>query len=101
MLGKNLKFYSNKNKYENFKYVINNPLTFASSNWVPYRSFLIKKYKYDIAIDLGSTTTDIIPNKTFIKIGRIDFERINIGTFLYFGVESNPLSMLLVYINFF
>lgn len=99
LLGKNLKFYSNKNKYENFKHVINNPLTFASSNWVPYRSFLIKKYKYDIAIDLGSTTTDIIPNKTFIKIGSSDFERINMGTLLYFGVERTPLSMLLDNIN--
>ena len=99
LLGKNLKFYSHKNKYENFKYVINNPLMFASSNWIPYRSFLIKKYKYDIAMDLGSTTTDIIPNKTYKKIGISDFERINMGTLLYFGVERTPLSMLFNNVN--
>ena len=69
------------------------PLDFAANNWLASALYLASQYQDAVLLDVGSTTTDIIP----IRAGRVaargltDTERLINGELVYTGVlRANP-----------
>lgn len=69
------------------------PLDFAATNWLASALFVADKHRDCILVDVGSTTTDIIP----IRHGRVmargytDLSRLTSGELVYTGVQrTNP-----------
>jgi probable H4MPT-linked C1 transfer pathway protein len=76
------------NGLKDFKYVKNNPLDAAAANWIA-TSHMISKISSDcIFMDMGTTTTDIIPIKNSIESarGHSDLERLCSGELVYTGM---------------
>jgi len=73
-----------------------NPLMIASANWVATSWYLGKKFGTGILVDIGSTTTDIIP----VKDGRIliekrsDLDRLQNNELLYAGVLRTNIATI-------
>lgn len=69
------------------------PVRFAATNWLASAQFVAKKNRDCILVDVGSTTTDIIP----IRDGRVnvkgvtDMARLSSGELVYTGtLRTNP-----------
>jgi probable H4MPT-linked C1 transfer pathway protein len=77
-----------------------NPLAAAAANWLAL-AFLAGRstsaYPSALLIDIGSTTTDIIPLRSGRPVprGRTDPERLRRGELVYTGVRRTPLCALL------
>jgi|TARA_B100001964_G_scaffold244384_1_gene325662 hypothetical protein len=71
---------------------ISDPLELGASNWIASKYYVEKKYTKGILLDVGSTTSDIIPFGTEIKIGKKDLERLINGQLVYTGFLRTPLS---------
>ncbi len=75
------------------------PLQTAAANWLALATFAGRFAPHGCAvlIDIGSTTTDIIPllDGTPIPFGRTDPERLRSGELVYTGVRRTPLCALL------
>jgi len=72
------------------------PDEFAATNWVAAAQEVARLFGEGIWMDVGSTTTDIIPFKDGIPcpVGRTDTERLQSGELVYTGViRSNPNTM--------
>lgn len=72
------------------------PLDFAAANWVASASWTARKYCNGILIDVGSTTTDIIPvlrGKVCAR-GRSDMERLMSGELVYTGALRTNLAAI-------
>ncbi len=65
-----------------------NWLTVAASNWVATAAFLGKKIPNAILIDIGSTTTDLIPifESKVVSQGKNDLERLISNELIYSGL---------------
>ncbi len=63
------------------------PLAVAAANWVATGWLISKLYKNCIIIDVGSTTTSIIPinNGTIAAQGKTDLEKLILGELVYTG----------------
>ena len=70
--------------YEGVK---NNPLALAAANWIATAPLAAHIYPDCVLIDIGSTTTDIIPIKNGKECarGRTDLERLGTGELVYTG----------------
>ena len=80
----------------NLKPHIDNPENFAASNWVASCRYLLEEgYRNFLFIDMGSTTTDIIPVTSKINAGKTDFERLKRKELIYFGVLRTPVFYVL------
>ncbi|MBU2602300.1 MAG: H4MPT-linked C1 transfer pathway protein [Actinobacteria bacterium] len=69
------------------------PLDFAATNWVASALFVAERHPECIMIDVGSTTTDIIPIRggRIVAEGRTDPSRLTTGELIYTGVlRTNP-----------
>lgn len=69
------------------------PLLCAASNWLASAQFLASVYPNCLLIDIGSTTTDIIPiqHGKVISQGRTDPQRLISGELVYSGIlRTNP-----------
>ena len=69
------------------------PLDFAATNWLASALFVADMYRDCILIDVGSTTTDIIPIRhgRVIAKGFTDLSRLVSGELVYTGVQrTNP-----------
>jgi probable H4MPT-linked C1 transfer pathway protein len=77
------------------------PLQVAAANWLALATFvgLLAAEGPAILIDIGSTTTDIIPLQDGKPVpkGRTDPERLLSGELVYAGVRRTPLCTLLRY----
>jgi probable H4MPT-linked C1 transfer pathway protein len=75
------------------------PLQTASANWLALATFAGRYVPYGPAllIDVGSTTTDIVPllEGKPVPQGRIDPERLRCGELVYTGVRRTPLCAVL------
>lgn len=71
---------------------IRDPLQLASANWVASKHYLEKKFSKGILLDVGSTTTDILPFGCGVKPGRTDLERLQKGQLVYTGFLRTPVS---------
>lgn len=73
---------------------IKDPVHLAATNWLATALFLGKRYKNGLLIDIGSTTTDIIPLRDgkVAAQGRTDMGRLVTGELVYTGVLRTPIS---------
>ncbi len=64
-----------------------NPLKIAAANWIATAQIATKISENCIFMDIGSTTTDIIPIKNGLECakGQSDFERLATGELVYTG----------------
>jgi probable H4MPT-linked C1 transfer pathway protein len=72
------------------------PLLVAASNWTATASFVATLVTDAILIDVGTTTTDIIPisGGRVVAIGRTDPERLLSGELLYLGAVRTPVEAI-------
>lgn len=65
-----------------------NPIQVAASNWAATAKYIGEMYNNCILIDVGSTTTDIIPilNQKPVSYGKNDTDRLLSGELVYTGV---------------
>lgn len=72
------------------------PLRVAAANWMATASWLARTHRDALLVDVGSTTTDIIP----IAVGRVvaeghtDPDRLASGELLYSGALRTPVEAL-------
>ena len=72
------------------------PLSFAATNWLASSTLIAEQYKDAIFVDIGSTTTDVIPIVGGdIKAKRTDLERLKTGELIYSGVLRTNIAALL------
>lgn len=65
----------------------------ASANWHATACFTARRIKQGILIDIGSTTTDIIPFAAgkLLNIADTDYERLRSGELVYTGIVRTPV----------
>ena len=69
----------------------------AATNWYASAMFLGSRYSNAILLDIGSTTTDIIPihNRKVVAQGRTDLERLATSELVYTGLlRTNVIAIL-------
>lgn len=69
------------------------PMDFAASNWLASGLYVPRRHSDCILVDVGSTTTDIIPIRKgrVISQGRTDMDRLASGELVYSGIlRTNP-----------
>ncbi|MBU4492652.1 MAG: H4MPT-linked C1 transfer pathway protein [Euryarchaeota archaeon] len=68
----------------------------AAANWTASALLVGKDYEHCIFVDIGSTTTDIIPIKEGAPhAGRTDFERLKSNELVYSGVLRTNIAAIL------
>lgn len=73
-----------------------NPLAAAASNWHATASVVARTWPNATLVDIGSTTTDIIPiaHGAVAATGRTDPERLATGELLYLGMVRTPIEAI-------
>ena len=73
-----------------------NPLLVAASNWTATASLVADKWPDAVLVDVGTTTTDIIPvhNGIVAARGRTDPDRLRTGELLYLGALRTPVEAI-------
>ena len=67
----------------------------AAANWLVSADFLRDRYPESVLVDIGSTTTDIVPLSVFDRlIGLSDLERLQRGYLLYTGMLRTTIPAL-------
>lgn len=84
------------NGLKDYKYVQENPLSAAAANWIGTLESIKHIKDTCIFMDMGTTTTDIIPIKDGINIntGFSDTERLASGELVYTGLLRSNLTSL-------
>lgn len=68
----------------------------AAANWLVMADVLRYRYPDALLVDMGSTTTDIIPLNAFGEMkGQTDYSRLGRDLLLYYGLLRTPVSSLL------
>ena len=72
------------------------PLGVAAANWMATASWLARTHRDAVLVDVGSTTTDIIPIVAgrVVAEGRTDPDRLASGELLYSGALRTPVEAL-------
>jgi probable H4MPT-linked C1 transfer pathway protein len=72
------------------------PLRVAAANWTATASWLARTHRDAVIVDVGSTTTDIIPIVAgrVVAEGRTDPDRLASGELLYSGATRTPVEAL-------
>lgn len=72
------------------------PLSVAASNWLATAMIIAERHPDTIMIDMGSTTTDIIPIEGghVVARGRTDPDRLASGELVYSGALRTPLEAI-------
>jgi (4-(4-[2-(gamma-L-glutamylamino)ethyl]phenoxymethyl)furan-2-yl)methanamine synthase len=72
------------------------PLDFAASNWMATARYLSRQFPHCLMVDVGSTTTDIIPilaGKVSSR-GKTDLDRLAAGELVYTGLLRTHLASI-------
>lgn len=67
----------------------------AAANWSASASLVSIEFGDCLFVDMGSTTTDLIPTKSGPKAAKTDFERLAKGELIYSGLLRTNLAALL------
>jgi probable H4MPT-linked C1 transfer pathway protein len=71
------------------------PYLAAAANWLALATVAAKRIEVGpgLLIDIGSTTTDVIPIRdgAVVALGRTDTERLQTGELVYLGVRRTPV----------
>ncbi|HWQ82957.1 MAG TPA: hydantoinase/oxoprolinase family protein [Anaerolineales bacterium] len=72
------------------------PLDFAAANWVATAMWLARQFPDCLLVDVGSTTTDIIPilDGRLASSNRTDLERLSAGELVYTGLLRTNLAAI-------
>jgi probable H4MPT-linked C1 transfer pathway protein len=72
------------------------PIAVAASNWHASASLAAREHPDAILVDVGSTTTDVIPivDGAVVARGRTDPERLAHGELLYLGALRTPVEAI-------
>ena len=72
------------------------PLEFAAANWLATALFIARAYPDCVLVDVGSTTTDILPilDGQVANTGRTDLERLMAGELVYTGALRTHLAAI-------
>ena len=73
-----------------------NPLAVAAANWAATAAFVARQHPDALLIDIGTTTTDIIPivGGVVVARGRTDPERLASGELVYTGALRTPVEAI-------
>lgn len=73
-----------------------NPLAVAAANWTATATFVARQHPDALLIDIGTTTTDIIPIKDGVVVakGRTDPDRLASGELVYTGALRTPVEAI-------
>lgn len=79
-----------------FSKYIDKPMSFSAANWIASSLVIAKEFQDVIFVDIGSTTSDIIPILGGeIVASRTDLERLRKGELVYSGVLRTNVACLL------
>jgi probable H4MPT-linked C1 transfer pathway protein len=93
---KEVKFFNADCAFKDSTEVDKYPLSFASTNWLASSKLISEQYEDAIFVDIGSTTTDVIPIVGGeIKARQTDLERLKNGELIYSGVQRTNVATLL------
>jgi (4-(4-[2-(gamma-L-glutamylamino)ethyl]phenoxymethyl)furan-2-yl)methanamine synthase len=72
------------------------PLSIAASNWAATARWAAQRFPTAILIDVGSTTTDVIPivGGEVVAVGRTDPQRLQSGELVYTGALRTPVEAI-------
>jgi probable H4MPT-linked C1 transfer pathway protein len=78
------------------------PLTVAAANWVATARIVAWHHPDALLIDIGTTTTDIIPivGGRVAATGRTDPERLVLGELVYTGALRTPAEAMSTYVRY-
>jgi len=72
----------------------------SAANWMASAVFIGKEFPDCIFLDIGSTTTDIIPIRDGVPLaGKTDFERLKKGELVYTGILRTNIAAILDSVN--
>jgi len=72
---------------------IDDPLELSAANWVASADYLGRRYREGTMVDMGSTTTDVIPFRAGGRPGgKSDLERLKAGWLVYTGFLRTPVA---------
>jgi (4-(4-[2-(gamma-L-glutamylamino)ethyl]phenoxymethyl)furan-2-yl)methanamine synthase len=83
-------------RFESLQNACLHPLDFAAANWLASAQWIAKKHPNCLIVDVGSTTTDILPildGKVSVH-GYTDLERLLSGELVYTGVLRTNLAAI-------
>lgn len=90
------KFFDKNSTFKDGSEVDKDPLSFAATNWIASAKLIAEQYKDVIFVDIGSTTTDVIPIVGGeIKARKTDLERLKSGELIYSGVLRTNIATVL------
>ncbi|MHC2066716.1 hydantoinase/oxoprolinase family protein [Bremerella sp. T1] len=99
-----VKVYTVSGKMVSLEDGILDPLSVAAANWHALGSFGGQWFqgKSGLVVDVGSTTTDIIPlvDGKVVSQSKSDLERLLAGELIYLGVERTPICGITDTVNF-
>jgi probable H4MPT-linked C1 transfer pathway protein len=64
----------------------------AATNWLASLYFMEKRFEPGILVDIGSTTTDVIPFGVDKRAFKSDFERLKASQLVYTGLLRTPVN---------
>ncbi|MDX1914493.1 MAG: hydantoinase/oxoprolinase family protein [Methylophilus sp.] len=93
LLGQDVRFYAGSLGFISTEEVNSNALHIASMNWHASASFVAKHVQNALFMDIGSTTTDLIPiqAKLLINQATTDADRMASNELIYTGLIRTPL----------
>ncbi len=79
-----------------------NPIEVAAANWVATGWLISQKVKNCVVVDVGSTSTSIIPiiNGKITAIGKTDLEKLRVGELVYTGCLRTNIAAIVNSIPF-
>ncbi len=92
----NTKYFAGGTSFLDAEYACNDYEIVASANWMASAQYTSKKIKDALFIDIGTTTTDIVPiqNHKVINDGYSDEQRLIAKELIYCGVVRTPVFAL-------
>lgn len=102
LLGENVRFYAASHGFVSYTQVAQYSSWIASTNWHASASVIAQRVPDAILVDMGSTTTDIIPIRhgKVAMVGFSDAERMRDDTLVYTGVVRTPIMALATKLSF-
>ena len=89
-------FFDQNYTFKDGSAVDKDPLSFASTNWLAAAMLVAARYTDAIFVDIGSTTTDVIPLVNGeLKAKKTDLERLKSGELIYSGILRTNIAALL------
>jgi len=89
-------------RFRNAERARDQPVHVAAANWLAAAMLVARTFPDSLFIDVGSTTTDIIPilGGSVAACGRTDMERLSTGELVYTGALRTPVAAIVHAVRF-